>query len=67
MPRYCLLLADLARCTTRSLSLQALAGQPGVEGVTLGRSVEEKRTVSQVGGCVGPWREDTDHQLWAFQ
>lgn len=27
--------------------LEALAGQPGVEGVTLGRSVEEKRTVSQ--------------------
>ncbi|KAI7836676.1 hypothetical protein COHA_009452 [Chlorella ohadii] len=27
--------------------LEALAQQPGVEGVTLGRSVEEKRTVSQ--------------------
>lgn len=29
--------------------LEALAGQPGVESVTLGRTVQEKRTVSQVG------------------
>lgn len=36
-----------------ALCLQALAQQPGVEGVTLGRSVEEKRTVSQVGSFQG--------------
>ena len=35
--------------------LQALSRQEGVTGVELGRCVEEKRTVSQVGGSVGVW------------
>lgn len=51
--------------------LEALAGQPGVEAVTLGRTVEEKRTVSQVGEPVlaglhrGPERDGLHASLTA--